>query len=180
MKKILFLTSVLCALIFSGTSAQQLLQHPLSVLSDEKQLRVIVFLSPECPICRNYTLTLNQLQKKYAGEVGFTGIVPGKAYSVADVKAFMDKYKLGFPVYIDTARALSTSLQATVTPEAFLLRGSKNVYYHGSIDNWVKDLGMARAHPTIFYLRDAIDQTLSKKPVLTPYNKPVGCMINDY
>jgi len=180
MKKILLLSCVLCALIFTGTSAQQILPRPSALLADDKQLQVLVFLSPECPICRNYTLTLNQLRKKYEGTVRFTGIVPGKAYSVTDVKEFMQKYNVTFPVYIDTARTISTTLEAKVTPEAFLLRGSAKVYYHGSIDNWVKDLGTAGARPTVFYLRDAIDETLQNIPVRISYNKPVGCLINDY
>jgi thiol-disulfide isomerase/thioredoxin len=179
MKKILLLIG-LCATAFSGISAQQILQHPSALLEDEKKLQVIVFLSPECPICRNYSLTLNQLQKQYGTAVRFTGIVPGKAYTSADVKEFIEKYKISWPIYIDTAKTISTTLLAKVTPEAYLLRGPKNIYYHGSIDNWVKELGMASAHPTVFYLRDAIDETLANKPVLIPFNKPVGCLINDY
>ena len=179
MKKIL-LSIVLCVPVFSGISAQELLRRPATLLEDEKKLQVIVFLSPECPLCRNYTLTLNQLYKQYGDHVRFTGIVPGKAYTAADVKEFTDKYKITWPIYIDTGKTISSVLQAKVTPEAYLLRGQKKVYYHGSIDNWIKELGGASARPTVFYLRDAIDETLADKPVHTAYNKPVGCLINDY
>ncbi|MBN8854367.1 MAG: redoxin domain-containing protein [Sphingobacteriales bacterium] len=179
MKKSL-LVMVLCVPVFSGIFAQELLPHPAALLEDEKKLQVVVFLSPECPLCRNYTLTLNQLYKQYGDHVRFTGIVPGKAYTAADVKEFTDKYKITWPVYIDTGKTISTALQAKVTPEAYLLRGQKKVYYHGSIDNWIKELGGASARPTIFYLRDAINETLADKPVQIAYNKPVGCLINDY
>ena len=170
MKKLLLSMIVSCAGIFSGASAQ-----PAASL-----LRVVIFLSPECPLCQNYSLPLNALCSKYAGKVQFTGVVPGKAYSAADVNAFTQKYHIGFPVYIDSAKAMSTSLKATVTPEVFLLGPDKKVLYHGSIDNWIKDLGMQSARPTVFYLRDAIDQSLARQPVRIPYNKPVGCLINDY
>jgi thiol-disulfide isomerase/thioredoxin len=143
-------------------------------------LRVVIFLSPECPLCQNYSLPLNELSKKYAGKVQFSGVVPGRAYSAADVNAFIKKYRIGFPVSIDSVKALSKSLRATVTPEVYLLGPDKKVLYHGSIDNWIKDLGMQSARPTIFYLRDAIDQSLARQPVRIPYNKPVGCLINDY
>ena len=166
MKKLLLFAA--CALAFAGT------------LAGPVPLRVVVFLSPECPLCQNYSLPLNQLQKKYAGKVAFTGVVPGKAYSVADVSAFTQKYHIGFPITIDSAKTLSKSLKATVTPEVFLLGPNNKVLYHGSIDNWIKDLGMQSARPTVFYLQDAIDQSLAHQPVRIPYNKPVGCLINDY
>ena len=168
MKKVLLF--VACTCIFSGAWAQPA----------PTPLRVVIFLSPECPLCQNYSLPLNQLVKKYAGKVQFTGVVPGKAYSATDVNAFTQKYHIGFPISIDSAKALSTALKATVTPEAFLLGPDKKVLYHGSIDNWIKDLGMQSARPTVFYLRDAIDQSLAHQPVRIPYNKPVGCLINDY
>ncbi|HVU59133.1 MAG TPA: redoxin domain-containing protein [Puia sp.] len=149
-------------------------------MGDKQPLRVLIFLSPECPLCQNYSLILNELQKKYTGNVVFTGIVPGKAYADRTVTDFIRKYKINFPVYVDSVRALSSVLQAKVTPEVYLLRTEKNIFYHGSIDNWVKDLGMQGARATKFYLRDAIDETLAGKPVSNPYNKPVGCLINDY
>ena len=170
MKKLLLLLFVSCALVFPGASAQ-----PRAT-----PLQVVFFLSPECPLCQNYSLPLNELSGKYAGKVQFTGVVPGTAYSAADVNAFTRKYHIGFPVRIDSAKALSTSLKATVTPEVFLLGPDNKVIYHGSIDNWIKDLGKRSARPTVFYLRDAIDQSLAHQPVRIPYNKPVGCLINDY
>ncbi|HMI61386.1 MAG TPA: redoxin domain-containing protein [Puia sp.] len=143
-------------------------------------LQAVVFLSPECPLCKNYSLTLNSLQREYAGKVAFTGVIPGRAYSVLEVKAFTSKYKISFPVVIDSTKTMTAGLKATVTPEVFLIGPDKKVYYHGSIDNWIKDLGMASARPTVFYLKDAIDQTLAHQPVVHPFNKPVGCLINDY
>lgn len=188
MKKIILSTYVICSLLLSGATAQQTVRlwdpcaaKPFTFyLHDTQHLQVIIFLSPECPLCKNYSLTLNELCAKYAGRVSFTGIVPGKAYTSAEVKTFTQKYKITFPVYIDSAMKVSTALQAKVTPEAFLMRGAYKVYYYGSIDNWVKDLGMQSARPTLFYLRDAIDAMLLNLPVRIKYNKPVGCFINDY
>jgi hypothetical protein len=170
MKKLFLSLLVWCAGVFSQADAQ-----PAST-----PLRVVIFLSPECPLCQNYSLPLNELVKKYAGKVQFTGVVPGKAYSAGDVSAFVQKYHIGFPITIDSARTVSTSLKATVTPEVFLLGPDKKVLYHGSIDNWIKDLGMQSTRPTVFYLQDAIDESLAHQPVRNPYNKPVGCLINDY
>src|SRR5215472_2952996 len=175
MKKLLLSLFVSCSLVFSGTSAQPgPAFRPGSIPQPgSASLRVIIFLSPECPLCQNYSLPLNALSKKYAGKVQFTGVVPGKAYSAADVSAFTQKYHIAFPIDIDSAKAISSSLKATVTPEVFLLGPDKKVLYHGSIDNWIKDLGMQSARPTVFYLQDAIDQAMAHQPVRIPYNKPV-------
>jgi len=170
MKKFLLSMLASSAMLFSGASAQPA----------QPSIRVVVFLSPECPLCQNYSLPLNELQKKYSGKVEFSGVVPGKAYSAADVKAFTTKYHIAFPITIDSAKTQTSALKATITPEVYLLGPKKEILYHGSIDNWIKDLGMQSARPTVFYLRDAIDQTLAHQPVRIPYNKPVGCLINDY
>lgn len=170
MKNLLLSLCASCTLLSFGAWAQPA----------PNSLRVVIFLSPECPLCQNYSLPLNQLQKRYAGKVEFTGVVPGKAYSAADVNAFIQKYHIGFPISIDSAKTMSRSLTATVTPEVFLLGPDKKVLYHGSIDNWIKDLGMQTARPTAFFLQDAIDLSLAHLPVRVPYNKPVGCGINDY
>src|SRR5215472_11831997 len=102
MKKLLLSLLLSFAGVFSGASAQPA----------PAPLRVVIFLSPECPLCQNYSLPLNELQKKYAGKVEFSGVVPGKAYSAADVKAFILKYHIGFPIIIDSSKTLSSSLKA--------------------------------------------------------------------
>ncbi len=148
--------------------------------ADEKKLLVLIFLSPECPLCKNYSLVLNALQKEYASSVQFTGIIPGKAYSSSDVNDYISKYKIGFDILIDTGKLISGKLHATVTPEVFLLGSQGDILYYGAIDNWIKQLGMQSAKPTEFYLHDAIKASLSNKPVAMPFRKPVGCLINDY
>src|SRR5215467_6530370 len=150
-------------------------QQQLNCFEDGQKLAVIVFLSPECPLCKNYSLTLNQLSKEYSSSVRIVGIIPGKAYSTADVKEYIDKYKINFDIFIDSSKSISDVLEAKVTPEVFLFRKDRVILYHGAIDNWIKQLGMQSAMPTEFYLRDAVDMALSDKPVLVQFKKPVGC-----
>lgn len=191
MKRLLFLAGI--AVLFALQAKTQAITQPFQLWnvntgrsepfrsgSEKGKLHLLVFLSPECPLCKNYSLSLNALQKKYADALQITGIVPGRAYSAAEVKEYMDKYRIGFSIYIDSGKSVSGHLKATVTPEVFLVGPGNSVLYHGAIDNWVKDLGMQSAGPTRFYLRDAIDLALAGKPVNLSYIKPVGCLINDY
>src|SRR5581483_4259354 len=125
-----------------------------------KGLRVYVFLSPECPLCQNYTRTLNQLEKQYAGKVTLLGVVPGKTVKPADIAAFRTKYHIGFSLEADSDLHVAHSMHATTTPEAILLAPDNSIAYQGAIDNWYKSLGRSQNHPTQNYLQDAIDYTL--------------------
>ena len=143
-------------------------------------LRLFVFLSPDCPICQGYTRTLNQLNQQYAGQLKVYGIIPGKTWKTADVKAFAGKYHILYPLWMDRSLGLSHYLQASTTPEAILLTADNNLIYKGAIDNWFHSLGKSRSAPTQNYLQDAIDQTLSHAHPVIKRTTPVGCLINDF
>src|SRR5882757_1722501 len=84
-------------------------------------MRLFVFLSPECPICQNYTVKLNEFSRRYAGKIKIYGIIPGSSYKPSTVSAFAEKYKIAYPLLIDGSLRLSHYLQASVTPEVILL-----------------------------------------------------------
>src|SRR5690348_6054605 len=54
----------------------------------------IVFLAPECPICRKSIPRLNEITKKQT----VIGIVSDPTLTRPTVKAFADEYKITFPV----------------------------------------------------------------------------------
>ena len=141
---------------------------------------IYVFLSPECPLCQNYTRTLNQLEQRYTGKITIIGIVPGKTWKKSDLTAFAAKYHLAFPLEQDSDLKLTHSLHATTTPEAILLGPDNTAIYRGAIDNWYKALGRSAGKPTQNYLQDAIDYTLRHQPPPTKKTVPVGCLINDF
>jgi thiol-disulfide isomerase/thioredoxin len=149
-------------------------------LAQAPRLQLYVFLSPECPLCQNYTRTLNLLEQKYAGAVTFHGIIPGKTWKKSDLTSFAAKYRLAFPLQQDRDLKIVHSLHATTTPEAILLGADNTVIYQGAIDNWYKSLGKAGNKPTEHYLQDAIDHTLRHEPPLLKKTVPIGCEINDF
>ena len=144
------------------------------------RMSIYVFLSPECPLCQNYTRTLNQLEQHYSGKIRIIGIVPGKTWKKSDLTAFAAKYHLVFALRQDSDLKLTHSLHATTTPEAILLGPDNTVIYQGAIDNWYKALGRSAGKPTQNYLQDAIDYTLRHQPPPTKKTEPVGCLINDF
>jgi peroxiredoxin len=139
---------------------------------------VILFLSPECPLCLNYTLNLKELQEDFPSEkVRLVGVFSGKWFSAEEVREFRTRYALAFPMLFDDHLALAKLLDATVTPEVFLLDSTGRVLYSGAIDNWVNDLGKKKLEVTEHYLRDAISAALEWEKVNVRKTRAVGCLI---
>ncbi|MEO6549499.1 MAG: redoxin family protein [Ferruginibacter sp.] len=146
----------------------------------EKQFSLFIFLSPECPLSQNYTLTINKLKEKYSQQVNVFGIIPGNAYSVTEVAAFQKRYHTSFTILIDSKLKFTNYLQAVATPQAILLNNKGCRLYTGAIDDWVQGLGKKKLSATQHYVANAIEQTMQQQPVTIKKTKPYGCKINDY
>jgi thiol-disulfide isomerase/thioredoxin len=139
---------------------------------------VIFFLSPECPLCQSYTLTINQLIKKYNGKpIQFIGVIASKDFSVDDILSYKRNYKLNLNLVRDAKSLLAKKLGATITPEVFVLGPTGVIRYSGRIDNWAYDLGKKRTLITEHNLIDAIDSVICNKSVKIKKAKAVGCFI---
>ncbi|MBP8250143.1 MAG: hypothetical protein KAX72_08570, partial [Chitinophagales bacterium] len=77
----------------------------------------------------------------------------------------------------DEQSSLVNQLQASITPESFIVDNKGKVVYSGAIDNWAVDLGQKRQVITEFYVRDVLYALLSGSKI--PYHKTtaVGCYI---
>jgi hypothetical protein len=144
------------------------------------EVMVFLFLSPDCPLCRNYSMTLNQLYKQYGSNTRFYGIIPGKADLPAEINAFVNKYHIVFPLYRDPDLAVAKRLHAGVTPQAIVLNREGSCVYSGLIDDWVTDLGVQRSHVTRHFLQEALDAAEVGQRPLTGKTTPIGCLINAY
>ena len=147
---------------------------------DDKPISLFIFLSPECPLCQNYTKVINQLQQQFKEELAVYGIVVGKAYTLKDVAAFKNKYGTTFNIFIDTKQLLTHYLNATVTPQAILLDSNGNMLYTGAIDNWMQGQGKKRIMVTQHYVKNAIEQSLQPLPITIKKTTAYGCKINDF
>ena len=152
----------------------------VSLQLTETPLKLFIFLSPDCPLCKNYSLVLNQLQNDYQSEVTIYGIIPGKTYSSKTVDQFRKEYKITFPLFVDVQKKLTGYIKAQVTPEAILLNGSGDVIYRGAIDDWIVDLGKKKRNATEEYLKQAIFQYIHQQPVAIKRISPKGCLINEF
>jgi len=153
--------------------------------TDEKAFRLdlerptaLVFLSPDCPLSKNYASVLNALAKQHPS-ISFVGIFPGRAYSSEEIKQFQKDYAVSFTLLSDPLMQCTHLLKAKVTPEVFLISQDGHVLYRGLIDNWAVSLGKKRQVITNHYLEDAITGLENGKKITVTHTDPVGCLIND-
>ena len=139
---------------------------------------VFIFLAPECPISQQCTAAVNKLYNALPGaDIHFYGVIPGSLYNREEVSAFATAYHLRFPVLMDTANALATLLNATVTPEVIVIDSACHIVYSGAIDNSYIGLGKRNGGPVTAYLNNAISAVIHGKPLAVKRTVPVGCFI---
>lgn len=146
--------------------------------SFHEPVRIVVFLSPECPLCQQYTRVLGQLAQRK--NLKMIGVFPGRAYTRSDYEHFKAKYAVDFPLLTDANCSLVKALGATTTPEAFVVDQQGRVLYQGAIDDWVTALGKTRSQARRHYVADAIEAFLADQPITTVQVPPIGCLINDF
>ena len=145
-----------------------------------KQFTVYFFIATSCPISQQYTKEIIRLKDQFRDEeVKFITVFPndGKKSIKKKIKEFNSSYGLTTPFIDDKHFKLTKKLNATVTPEAFLVSSNGNILYHGAIDNWYYQLGKNRINITEHYLEDAILEALQEKAITTSHAEPIGCFI---
>ena len=88
------------------------------------------------------------------------------------MKAHAAEKHLTFTILKDNGNKVADALGATRTPEAYFLDAGNKLLYHGRIDN-SRDITQVNSNE----LRDALEATLSGKPVPKTTASAFGCSI---
>jgi peroxiredoxin len=189
MKKLLVLFCVLiaCSTPSKKIKDEELLKISLKDLKGsnfqlssliQSRATVVIFLSPECPICQGYSLTMKNLWEKFnQSNISFAGVIPGNDYSINEVDSFAKTYSIPFPIYFDEQKELTHYLKATVTPQCYVIDKNGNVLYSGKIDDYAVAPGIKKQRVTQNYLSDALTSILMNKKIETIETEPQGCFI---
>lgn len=146
-------------------------------LSDSKQrFKVIAFLGTECPLAKLYSQRLNDLSAEFREHVAILGLNANCQDSNSDIANFVKRHELQFPILKDLRNEVANQLQATRTPEVFLLDEKNQVRYQGRIDDQY-GVGYAKSKPTKSDLRDAIVCLTEGRDIATTKTEAVGCLI---
>jgi peroxiredoxin len=144
----------------------------------EKQLKVYVFLSDECPMCQGYAPVLNQLTADYAQKgVEIIGVFPNYYSTDSSILAFKTEYAIQFKTIKDSTFTLTNRFNATITPQVFLENTEGVLLYAGQIDDTYFRAGKRRGTTSEHYLKAAIEAILANKKPTINKTKPIGCVI---
>lgn len=180
-----FLLCGVLATVGHAADSIQSLQLP-STVEDQRvplldpaaaKLHVICFLGTECPLARLYGPRLAALNDQLRDRgVRVLGINSNRQDSLQDLRDYVERFKISFPMVKDYDGTAAELLGATRTPEVFVLDASGKVRYQGRIDDQYRP-GIARPVATRSELREAIDELLADQPVTNPRTTAVGCII---
>ena len=146
--------------------------HSLDSLKGKNGV-VLIFVATNCPVSNAYNERMEKLSQDFkARGVNVVGINANATESASDVKDHAAKNKLTFTILKDDGNKIADTLGAMRTPEAFYLDASNKLLYHGRIDN-SRDVTQVNTSE----LRDAIEATLSGKPVPKTTANAFGCSI---
>ena len=147
-------------------------EHKLADYSSSKVI-VLMFIATECPVSNAYNERMAKLHEDYKEKgVTFLGINSNKQESVEEIIEHAKKNGLEFTILKDHKNAVADRLEASVTPEIYVLNSSLELLYHGRIDDSQRE-----ARVTQNDLRIALDLLLSGKTVTTTKTKAFGCTI---
>lgn len=134
---------------------------------------VLIFVAVQCPVSNAYNERMEKLAQDYkARGINVIGINSNVAEPAAAVKAHAATNHLTFPVLKDPGNKIADQLGATVTPEAYFLDANNKLVYRGRIDNSRNGDQISATE-----LRDAIEASLSGKPVTKNIATAFGCSI---
>ena len=146
-------------------------------IQNTKKAKVFFTLDPECPLCKSYSKKMNEIHAKYNHSIDFYGFLPSTIFNPKKVNHFIEKNNIKMQVIVDTNQILTNFLNASVTPECFLVDNNLNILYSGLIDDRIKELGRKRQNIDNNYLEDALNAFLNNKEIIKKETKGIGCII---
>ncbi len=147
-------------------------EHSLSDYKDSNAI-VLMFIATRCPISNDYNERMAQLYADYREkDVAFIGINSNKQEDVEEIKNHAQENDLQFPILKDHNNIIADKLEASVTPEVYVLDSEFNVLYQGRIDD-----SRRPDEVTTKDLRKTLDEILASEEVTVTRTKAFGCTI---
>lgn len=147
-------------------------EYQLSDFKNSKAI-VIIFVATQCPVSNAYNSRMEKLYEEYKTKgVAFIGINSNKQESIEEIKEHAKKNNLNFVILKDFNNIIADKLNASVTPEVFVLNPDFEILYHGRIDDSRKEEEVKSED-----LKNALNEILAGKKVTKTVTKAFGCTI---
>ena len=134
---------------------------------------IVIFWSIECPWVQPYNDRINDYVKDLSDK-GFTvwAINANHTESVDEIITHYNKNKYTFPMLKDVNNKVADMLEASRTPESFMIAKDKTILYHGRISD-----NRNKSDETENNLGNAASDVSGKKEVTVKETKSFGCTI---
>lgn len=142
-------------------------KHPLSA---------VMFIAPDCPLCMSMAKPYLDLSDSFP-QVQFLVVHSGKNYDAMELNMFANKTGLKKNIFRDRDYEVARQLDASITPEFFLIDSSMNILYQGLFDDRIEVLGKLKQTWDNNYLKDAIESSLVSEMVKINKTTAVGCTL---
>jgi len=143
-----------------------------------KKAVVLAFVGTDCPVGNLYIPRLIELNKQYKERgVVFLAINANAHETMDQVAAYAKEREIDFPVLKDPVNLVADQMLVERTCEVLLIDGHRMLRYRGAIDDQYGQ-GTRKPDPTKSYLRDALEQVLSDKPVTVAATPVIGCLLD--
>lgn len=140
---------------------------------------VLAVVGTECPLAKQYAVKLQKMADAYSDRgVTVLAIDANRQDALSEIAAFAKSNSLTFPILKDLNQEVVNGLQATRTPEVFVLDKQRVVRYRGRVDDQYAVGGKFRKSPSREDLKIAIDEVLEGKAVSVPETPSMGCLIS--
>ncbi len=144
----------------------------------DQKLLVIVTTGTECPLVQKYLPRLQRLADEFGDQkVAFIGVNANRQDSLAEIAAQVGRLDITFPIVKDNQQSLIAALNASRTPEVFVLDERRVIRYRGRIDDQHAVGNRSKSNPTRHDLKIAIEELLAGDDVSVPRTECVGCLL---
>jgi peroxiredoxin len=142
-----------------------------------KRGTVIAFLGTQCPLAKQYTARLVEMEKAFEDRgIRFVAVDANVQDSLAEMSAHARRFGMSMPFLKDPNQELADALRVTRTPEVCVVDGQGVLRYRGRIDDQF-GIGYARERPEAEELREAILAVVEDRPVAISTMPAPGCLI---
>ena len=136
---------------------------------------VLEWTNPQCPyVQRQYQeKTMTTLASDYAAKNVAWLAVNSSDFATNDSNLqWAVQQNIAYPILNDSNGTVGHAYGATNTPDMYVIGTDGTLLYQGAIDN---DPEGDKGSEKVNYVKTALDEILSGKPVATPQTKPYGC-----
>jgi peroxiredoxin len=145
-----------------------------------KKALLVMFICTHCPYVKHIEKGIAALGRDYAGKplaivaISSNDVNTHPDDSPAGLKKQAETFGFVFPYLYDETQDVAHAYKAACTPDIFLFDADFRLVYRGQFDGSRPGNGIS---VTGEYLRAAIDQVLTDRPIPTEQHPSIGCNI---